>query len=86
MNATTAIRSQTAVPFGHSREFVIGGRTVTVTRTESGLYLISQDDRLAVVHPQPNGRYIVTGPGERDVRSEPVDYETAIDICLARLR
>ncbi|GAA4191314.1 hypothetical protein GCM10022288_21910 [Gryllotalpicola kribbensis] len=83
---TTAIRSQIAVPFGHSREFDIAGRIVTVTRTENGLYLVIEDGRSAVVHPQPNGRYVVTGPHEADVRSEPVDYETAIDISLARLR
>jgi hypothetical protein len=82
---TTAIRSQIAVPFGHSREFDVDERTVTITRTELGLYLVAQGDRSAVVHPQPNGRYIVTGPAEDGVRSEPVSYEAAIDICLARL-
>ncbi|HEY0248822.1 MAG TPA: hypothetical protein VGC45_11240 [Gryllotalpicola sp.] len=82
---TTAIQSPIAVPFGHSRDFDIAGRAVTVARTETGLYLLIEDRRSAVIHPQPNGRYIVTGPDEADPRSEPVSYEQAVRICLIRL-
>ncbi|MFC4242686.1 hypothetical protein ACFOYW_04810 [Gryllotalpicola reticulitermitis] len=82
---TTAIHSLIAVPFGHSRDFDFEGRSVTVTRTESGLHLIAEDHRTVTIHPQPNGHYILSGPGETDSRSEPVSYEEAVRIGLERL-
>lgn len=82
---TTAIHSLISVPFGHSREFTFEGRDVTVTRTEDGLHLIAEDDRTVTIHPQPNGRYILSGPTRSDTRSEPLSYEDAVRIGLERL-
>ncbi len=70
---------------GQEKDFEIYGRTVTVTRTDDELRVVSEEHHAVVVRPLGDSLFTVTGARAHDNPSEPLDFARAMRLALKRV-